>query len=177
MKAIKISPTFSLPERTGEAPVTGATVPHLQHSQTSPPEYVEVLMAWATESLPDVRETPTQISVATTRALWLDESVAAANSDSFMPPFGNREFAHVHADGSMHLCVSDSSVSEIISKNWGELHPFKNQGVNEVLFFAPRNKQEISLAKQAIIESYRYATGREIPLNSLTNIDVLSQGD
>jgi hypothetical protein len=155
---------FSMPVREGPRPKTGDQVPHLQLSDNSPPDYVDELMEWAVSRFPDVREEPTRISVSTTRALWLDESVSVAHDDAFMPPAGGREFAHVHADGSMHLCVSDEAVRELVEKSWGEPHPMKDQGVNEVLCYAPRTREEIEIVKLALIESYRYATGRELPL-------------
>lgn len=155
---------FSLPEREGPRPKTADAVPHLQHSDTSPPELVVELMQWALDNLPDVREEATRISVSTTRALWLDEDISAAHGDSFMPPPGSREFAHVHADGSMHLCVSEEAYREFDKKRWGEPHPLKNEGVNEVLCYAPRDKNELEIVKLALLESYRYATGRTLPL-------------
>ena len=88
-------------------------------------------MQWAVNQFPDVREEPTRISVSTTRALWLDESVSAAHDDAFMPPMGGREFAHVHADGSMHLCVSDAAVSELVKKSWGS----HQEHIHQVLFY------------------------------------------
>lgn len=153
---------LSMPQREGPLPKTGDHVPHLQLSDKSPPKFVDVLMAWAVKEFPDVREERTRISVSTTRALWLDESVAAAHNDAFMPPEGGREFAHVHADGSMHLCVSDEAVVEMVSKSWGEPHPLKDKGVNEVLCYAPRTPEELEIVKRALMESYRYATGSEL---------------
>ncbi len=153
--------TLTLPERQGPRPKTGDQVPHLQFSDQSPPEYVSELMDWALSAFADVREEPTRISVATTRALWLDESVPPAHDDAFMPPLGGREFAHVHADGSMHLCVSDKAARELVEKRWGEPHPMKDQGVNEVLCYAPRSLEEIEIVKLALIESYQYATGQQ----------------
>ena len=153
---------FRLPEREGERPKTGDHVPHLQLSDTSPPEFVAELMEWAVNNLPDVREEPTRISVSSTRALWLDESVAAAHDDSFMPPQGGREFAHVHADGSMHLCMSGEAVRELVEKSWGEPHPMKDDGVNEVLCYAPRTREELEIVKATLVESYKYATGRTL---------------
>ena len=119
---------FTLTRRAGERPKTVDRVPHLQLSDTSPPEFVVELMDWASSNLPDVREERTRISVSSTRALWLDESVSAAHDDSFMPPSGSREFAHVHADGSMHLCMSDDAVRELVEKKLdpeNELKPIK----------------------------------------------------
>lgn len=150
---------FVMPVRSGPRPTTGDRVPHLQLSDKSPPEYVEELMRWAVSTFPDVQEETTRISVASTRALWLDESVPVAHDDAFMPPMGSREFAHVHADGSMHLCMSDDAVHELVQKHWGEPHPMKDQGVNEVLCYAARTPKELEIAKTVLVESYRYATG------------------
>jgi hypothetical protein len=155
---------FSMPPREGPRPRTGDHVPHLQLSDKSPPEFVEELMAWAVREFPNVREEPTRISVSSTRALWLGESISVAHEDAFMPPAGSREFAHVHADGSMHLCVSDEAVVEMVSNSWGEPHPLKDKGVNEVLCYAPRTREEVEVVKLALIESYRYATGRDYPV-------------
>ena len=125
---------FTLPMREGERPETGGSIPHLQHTQKSPDKIRNALRLWAIGTLPDVREEDTRISVRTTRAFWLSEKVVAQHADAFMPPPGSREFAHLHLDGSMHLCVSNASVAEVVSKAWGEPHPLKEQGVNEVLF-------------------------------------------
>jgi hypothetical protein len=154
--------SFQLPARLGERPQTGDMIPHLQHTQKSPDSIREALKAWALENLPDVREEDTRISVPSTRALWLNEEVAAQNADAFMPPFGGREFAHVHLDGSVHLCASDEATQTIVSSGWGEPHPLRDQGVNEVLFYAPRDEAELEVAKRALAESYRYATGRDV---------------
>jgi hypothetical protein len=158
----EIDHDFILPVREGERPQTGDAIPHLQHSQKSPDDIREALKTWALETLPDVREEDTRISVRTTRAFWLAENVAAQHEDAFMPPAGGREFAHLHLDGSMHLCVSDETITEVVQKAWGEPHPLKNQGVNEVLFYAPRNTAERELAQRVLAEAYRYATGRAI---------------
>jgi len=156
--------TFHLPPRRGERPLTGDTIPHLQHSQKSPDSIREALKAWALRVLPDVREEDTRISVASTRAFWLAEDVDALRSDAFMPPAGGREFAHLHADGSLHLCVSDAVVQEIVSSGWGEPHPLRDQGVNEVLLYAPREESELEIAKFTLAQSYRYATGRAVSI-------------
>ena len=155
--------SFQLPPRRGERPVTGHTIPHLQHTQKSPNSIREALKAWALCTLPDVREEDTRVSIHSTRAFWLAEEVEARRADAFMPPAGGREFAHLHADGSLHLCVSDEAVQEIASSGWGEPHPLRDRGVNEVLFYAPRDAAELDFAKRALGESYRYATGRAVP--------------
>lgn len=161
--------SFSLPPRVGERPQTGTTVPHLQFSQKSPDAIREALKQWALEHLQDVREEDTRISVPTTRALWLHESIQPCHHDAFMPPPGGREFSHIHLDGSMHLCMSDEAVTEIVERSWGEPHPYKDQGVNEVLFYAPRDDDELEIAKTVLAESYYYATGRRVTVKGSLN--------
>lgn len=156
--------TFRLPARKGPLPQTGNVVPHLQKTQRSPDHIRIALLAWAPEFLSDVTEQDTRISVSTTRAFWLSEKVDVQHGDAFMPPAGGREFAHLHKDGSLHLCVADSSFTEIVEKSWGEPHPLRDKGVNEILFFAPRDSVELELAKYAVAEAWSYATGRDNPL-------------
>ena len=156
------STEFQLPRRTGTRPRTGPSVPHLQHTQKSPDGVRRALIAWARDTLPEVTETRSRISVPSSRAFWLSERVQVQHKDAFMPPPGSREFAHVHHDGSMHLCMSAGARKEIMEKAWGELHPYHARGVNEILFYAPRNDQELALAKRVLAESYRYATGRAV---------------
>ena len=153
---------FTLRSRPGRRPKTGDSVPHLQHSDKSPEAIREALKAWALKTLPSVREEDTRISVSTTRAFWLDEKIDAVHDDCFMPPPGGREFAHLHLDGSLHLCMSDESVDELIARAWGEPHPMRNQGVNEVLLYAPRNEGDLQTAKYVLAEAYTYATGIEL---------------
>ena len=42
----------------------------------------------------------------------------------------------------------------------------KDHGVNEVLFYAPRNTADLELARRALAEAYRYATGRAVSLTA-----------
>ena len=155
---------FRLPPRKGNRPRTDNAVPHLQKSQRSPTWLREDLRAWVVDNLEDVREEDTRISVSATRAFWLAEDVEVAREDAFMPPAGSREFAHLHVDGSLHLCLSNACVEEIVEKAWGEVHPLRDKGVNEVLLYAPRDGEELAIARYAVAESWSYATGRPNPL-------------
>jgi len=155
--------TFPFTRRTGDAPKTGLTPPQLQFSDESPRDIYRHMHEWAFSTFARatgvVREHDTLISVATTRALWLDEAVPTAHPDAFMPPAGNREFAHLHRDGSLHVCVSDGVAEQVLDHGWGLLHPWKDRGVNEILVYAPRNLDETRVAKWAISRAYEYATG------------------
>lgn len=148
--------SFTLPQRSGEPPVTGQQPPQLQFSDRSPRDVYQKMAAWFFSTFPHAREEPTRISVPTSRALWLDESIKAPAS-SFMPPPGSREFAHLHEDGSFHLVMAVEDEREVIDRGWGLHHPWKERGVNEILVYAPRNDQEIEWLKPVIEASYRFA--------------------
>jgi len=148
--------SLNLPKRNGEPPKTGAQPPQLQYSDTSPRVVYDTMADWFFSTFPHTREEPTRISVPTSRALWLDEAVAA-KPEAFMPPPGSREFAHLHKDGSFHLVMSETDEQEIINKGWGLPHMWKDRGVNEILVYAPRNQAEIETLKPVIEASYRFA--------------------
>lgn len=161
-----MSSTFQLPVREGAHPEIGQEPPQLQFSDLGPDEIRLKLKEWSFNTFPNVREHDTLISVPTTRALWLDESVQAAHDDAFMPPENSREFCHLHADGSFHAVVDVAVEDEIIKKQWGVRHMYYDRGVKEVLVYAPRNGGELDVAKRIIVESYRYASG-DIEFNPL----------
>ena len=153
---------FTIPQRDGTPPKIGETIPQLQFSDLSPDDIREKLWHWAFNSFNDVSEQDTRISVPTTRAMWLDESVLVAHDDAFMPPPGSREFCHMHLDGSIHAVVANEVEDEIIAKAWGRRHPlYTSHGVKEVIVYAPRNDEELEVLKTVIACSYEYATGRQ----------------
>ena len=158
--AMKNHSNIVLPTRAGERPRTGE-LPHLQLSDQSPRPIYERMAQWGLVEIPEetpmVRHRPTMISVPTTRALWLDESVPASEN-AFMPPRGSREFAHLHADGSWHLVVDESLVSTILDAGWGERHPWYDQGVLEVMVYAPRDEQELRIVQQLVVASIEHAS-------------------
>lgn len=151
---------LTLPKRSGEKPQTGTQPPHLQLSEQSPFSIYEAMSKWAFTDLPAasgiVREEPTRISLPTSRALWLDESIKT--TERLMPPLGSREFAHLHADGSWHLVVNDELVKHIIEQGWGERHPWYDRGVLEVMVYAPRNNEEMTIVKQLVTASIAHAS-------------------
>ena len=155
---------FVLPTRTGEAPKIGQVPPQLQFSDLGPENIRLALKAWAFRAFPKAREHDTLISVPSSRALWLDESVPAAHDDAFMPPPGSREFCHLHEDGSLHAVMDMLVENEILTKDWGVRHMYYDRGVKEMLVYAPRDDHELRLAKRIIIESYRYASGDSSPV-------------
>jgi len=150
---------FDLPVREGHAPEIGQEPPQLQFSDLGPEDIRLALKKWAFSTFPNVIEHDTMISVPTSRALWLHEEVTAAHDDAFMPTPGSREFCHLHEDGSFHAVVDKAIEDEILAKQWGIRHMYYDRGVKEMLVYAPRNKDELAVAKKIVTESYRYASG------------------
>lgn len=156
---------LKIPKRSGERPQTGDQPPHLQFTEQSPREIYNQMAQWALVDIPaemaELSEEPTRISVPTSRALWLDESVDAP-AKAFMPPAGSREFAHLHADGSWHLVVDDDLVRQIVEQSWGERHPWYDRGVLEVLVYAPRNLDEMAIVQQLVAASIAHASKQQL---------------
>ena len=154
-----MSDAFELPVREGHHPEIGQKPPQLQFSDLGPEDIRLALRKWAFSTFPNVREHDTMISVPTSRALWLEEGISAAHDDAFMPTPGSREFCHLHEDGSFHAVVDVAIEDEILGKQWGVRHMYYDRGVKEMLVYAPRNENELTVAKRIITESYRYASG------------------
>lgn len=153
-----------LPVRLSEKPATNPNPPHLQYNQHSPRHIYQNLADWMFSSFEKSREHKTLISVPSTRAMWLDEAVENTPTDGFMPPPAySREFAHLHKDGSIHVCLAEADIQQVLEARWGEPHPYKHLGVNEILVYAPQNEDEMEILKQVIVASYEYVTGEVYP--------------
>jgi hypothetical protein len=150
---------LKIPTRQGDIPKVGDVPPQLQYSDLGPENIRSALYDWCFSTFPDVYEHDTLISVATTRALWLDEKTPAAHDDAFMPPNGSREFCHLHQDGSLHAVMDTADENEVLEKRWGLRHMYYDNGVKEVLVFAPRDEAELRVVKQIVIQSYVFAAG------------------
>ncbi|MFI0906547.1 luciferase family protein [Streptomyces sioyaensis] len=149
----------ALPERAGDRPETGPEVPHLQLTQTSPPQIRQELREWMAGALPGIAAGHSEVSVPSTWAVFLQDTAAAPGTLLF-PPRWDAEFAHLHADGSLHLALNPDDHAEFLASGWGEKHPLYDRGANVVMLYAPRDRAELEVAKKVVAESYRYATGR-----------------
>jgi hypothetical protein len=153
---------LTLPKRVGVKPKTNPVPPHLQYNQHSPREIYDSLADWMFNAFPKSREHKTLISVPSSRAMWLDENIGNTPKDGFMPPpTTSREFAHLHKDGSIHVCLPERDIEVVLVTKWGEPHPYKKHGVNEILVYAPQNKEEMEVLKRVIVASYEYLTNEE----------------
>ena len=149
----------ALPPRAGDRPETGPEVPHLQYTQTSPPQIKEETWQWMAAALPGATRGRSEVSAPSTCAVFLGDVAPAEGARLFLPR-GNAEFAHLHADGSLHLALDPADHAAFLSSGWGEKHPLYDHGINVVMLYAPRDQAELAVAKKVIGASYTYATGR-----------------
>jgi len=148
-----------LPLRTGVRPVTGSTLPHQQLTQHSPQDIRAALRAWMDSAFAHTRTGPSLVSDHATWALHLDPGRMGASARILAPLPGATEFAHMHVDGSWHLALPAEDRWELLVKGWGTVHPVAVFGINAIMFYSPRNAEEMEWVKQAVIASYRYALG------------------
>ena len=152
---------LNLKKRSGDPPVVGKEPPQFQYSDQSPKAIYDAFHAWLFDpkTFPNAEKKTTMISAPTSEALFLKPGITAAHDDSFMPPDGSREFAHLHKDGSCHIVVSTQVEDEVLANSWGVRHMYYERGVKEILVYAPRNEEEIEVLKMLLQESYKYANG------------------
>ena len=170
----------ALPHRTGEPPRTGPSITHVQLTQNGPKEMSDRLAEWITAELPGVRSGPSEISDPPKMRAFLvsvfpnvdlphdlpDEKATAFFVDGsppagvlLMPPNGASEFAHIHPDGSLHLALAPADQEVVVTRGWGERHPFFGDRVNVTMLYSPRNEMELDVAKAVVHAAFRYATG------------------
>ena len=81
-----------------------------------------------------------------------------------------REFAHVHADGSLHLWLPVERALEVHETQWGELHPWverDNFWDGVVMIYTPESLGEVDVVTQLIVDSYNFVTGSDVTLDDL----------
>lgn len=159
----------TMPIRKGERPSTTNTNPHTQLNQQ--PEnisHVAELMDWAF-ALSHIKKKPSAVSVPGATAMCMEKEHTCKKCNAFMI---GTEFAHFHPhpDYSMHLGLPQNDAEIIINKGWGEWHPLIKRGFlppNIIMMYAPRNQEELEVAKFILGHFYAYAKGKikAIPTN------------
>lgn len=152
----------NMPIRNGERPSTTNSNPHTQlNQQPEDISYVNSLQSWAFE-LTNIKKKPSLVSVPGAIALFMDKEHSCKSCNAFMT---DTEFAHFHPhpDYSLHLGLPKKDAEVIIAKGWGEWHPLIRRGFlppNIIMMYAPRNQEELEIAKFILGRSYAYAKGK-----------------
>ncbi len=146
---------LTLPVRNTPRPRTHKGLPHVQLNVHPDPLIIKK-MKKIIRSLPDIKPQNTRLAIPGSIGLWLDNKVKI-NREAVI---AGREFAHLHPDGSLHICLPENLVQEVIRKGWGELYPlakFTNRN-NILLIYTPQNEQEMRIISQLLRISRKYAS-------------------
>ncbi|MEO0404230.1 MAG: hypothetical protein AAF193_05115 [Bacteroidota bacterium] len=152
----------NMPNRNGEKPATTDTNPHTQlNQQPMDLVFINELSEWAFQ-LTKINRRPSAVSVPGAMAMWMEEEHSCTKCNAFMV---GTEFAHFHPhpDYSLHLGLPKKDAEAMISKGWGEWHPLIARGFlppNIVMLYAPRNEEEMEVAKIILNRSYEFAQGK-----------------
>ncbi len=146
-----------LSARSGLRPQTSHEGPHRQIDQITAPERWGRLLADAM-SLPHVIEGISQVSPATSRALFLDDVTQILHAASSLTPHGRLEPAHLHGvfDTSMHLVLPGPRAAEVCALGWGEPHQYADHDT-EIMIYGPRTDAEHAIVLRIIEESLSFA--------------------
>ena len=151
-----------MPTRQGTRPLTTNTNPHTQlNQQPTDISHVQHLMDWAFK-LSHIKKKPSGVSVPGAIAMCMEKGHTCDKCNAFMI---GTEFAHFHPhpDYSLHLGLPQKDAQAIINKGWGEWHPLMKRGFlppNIIMLYAPRNQEELDVAKFILKHSYDYAKGK-----------------
>ena len=153
--------TFELsapPPRSSPRPMTtGVEIPHDQLDQFSPPQIRAALVKQA-QALPGVFTGPSQVSEPSSLALRLHRPDGPWKA--FLHP-SRDEFGHIHRVGFMHLTLPEPIIAPLTQAGWIEVHPISLRPQwpdTIVMFYAPRDEDELAAAVAALNASWRQAS-------------------
>ncbi len=151
----------ALPEREGPRRDTTGAVPHIQ-LDAEPVPTVDAELRRRAFALPGVENRPSDRSLPGARGLALADDVEVARRDVIA---GSAEFAHIHADGSLHVWLPVDRALEVDETKWGELHPWVGRdgfwdGV--VMVYTPETLEELDITIRIIVDAYNFVTGARL---------------
>jgi hypothetical protein len=147
------------PRRAGTRPRVSTEGPQRQLTQRSSLELWARLAAEVL-ALPGVEEGPSQVSPASTRAVFLTDLAVELAPETSLAPGGRLEPVHMHGveDTSIHLCLPTSRVAELTELGWAEAHQYGDFGT-EALVYGPRDESELEIILAFIHESLAFTRG------------------
>jgi hypothetical protein len=143
--------------RQGERPATSNDGPHRQLDQRSSPELWGRLVA-RTFALPDVIEGHSQVSPASSRAVFLTDRREERAPETSLAPGRRLEPVHLHGveDTSVHLVLPAERGQELEHLGWAEAHQYADFGT-EFMVYGPRSDDELDAIVSIIAESLAFA--------------------
>ena len=156
----KLEDKNSLPFRSGVRPETTMGIPHVQIDVELVPEIHEEMIR-RIYAIPGIDDQPSV--VASWRGLWISEDLTVLEPDALI---GGREFAHIHADGSLHIFLDRRRANEAVEAAWAIFHPYAVQGLEGwdgfVMLYTPQSFDELDVTFQLIVDGYNNVTGQTI---------------
>lgn len=145
--------------RTGERPRVSTEGPQAQLTQQASPELWGQLVA-RTFGLSSVIEGHSQVSPASSRAVFLLDRVEERAPETSLAPGQRLEPVHLHGvfDTSLHLCLPANRGQQLTELGWGEPHQYEDFGT-EFMIYGPRTMAELDIIVSFIVESISFAHG------------------
>lgn len=146
-----------LPIRTSPKPYVSSHVPHVQVGVVPNPAISKALLR-RVSSMPGIEIRDTVMSMPGAWGFRLAEDVKLARPDLGVR---EREFAHMHPDGSLHAFLSPELAVRVVKAGWGSHHPYSKKWpkyMGFVMIFTPMSKSELRVVQQLVMESYKLVT-------------------
>lgn len=143
--------------RPGTRPMTSDQGPHRQVDQQASPALWGDMVA-RTFALPGVVEGHSQVSPASSRAVFLEDQRDGRAPETSLAP--GKRLEPVHLDGvtdtSVHLVLSADRGARLVELGWAEPHQFSEFGT-EFMVYGPRTEDEVAIVLSFIQESLEFA--------------------
>ncbi|MEM8973062.1 MAG: luciferase family protein [Pseudomonadota bacterium] len=146
-----------LPTRTGPKPYVSSNVPHTQVGVEPNPELSEELLR-RVGTMPGIEIRDTVMSMPSALGFRLARNVKLARPDLGVR---QREFAHMHPDGSLHAFLSPELAVKVVKTGWGAHHPYAKKWPKWkgfVMIFTPMSKTELQIVLRLVRASFQFVT-------------------
>jgi len=113
-------------------------------------------------SLPGIEERETIVSFAGTSALWLSDEFDLRDPATTLR---QREFGHIHPDGSLHTVLPVDLALEATEAKWAELHPWVGREDfwdGMVMLYTPQSFDELEVTWRLVVDSYNFVTDQDL---------------
>ncbi|HWG23856.1 luciferase family protein [Actinospica sp.] len=143
--------------RPGGRPTTSDEGPHRQVDQQSSPAIWGELVA-RIFALPGVVEGHSQVSPASSRAVFLAGRPTEHTPETSLAPGRRLEPVHLHGvdDTSTHLVLPAERGRRLVELGWAEPHQYGDFGT-EFMIYGPRDATELDVVVSIVEESLAYA--------------------
>jgi len=161
----------TLPIRKGTRPgVNSQPIPQRQLDQV--PVEMEVKLRKVIEDIYlkhlDILEKKESVLEKCDKAYFIRRDVPRPNPNLVAELKG--EICHIHPQNcTLHVTLSQTDAKKVLESGWGERHPWSGGKMKPfhfplgyTLIYAPRNDEELELARKFFIASISYITGKNV---------------